>query len=386
MSQKVITRFKNALLLLTCLTVIILSLTGCVHRNATSSENGTITYVDLAGKTVHIKKDVERIILLRSRDIYELSALLGNDVPNKLVGWGPDLNNNDNDGYTKFTDKFPSLKHIANTGDVQSDAVDLETVISLKPDLIIADKYMLGEYKSVDKLEEAGLPVVCLDQSSDPLASPQKGMLLLGKILDKEDRANQIVDYVNSQIDEVYQKLSKVSGSEPSIYLECGDEGPAIFSDTYGGANDQSWGSILSRLRVKNIADGVVPGMAPINPELIIKADPDIIVITGQHWTAHSDSMRLGFFANKNESEELLAAFTTRPGWSQLSAVKNRRVYSVFHNLSMHIYDFMGLQALAKDIYPERFNDVDPEQNLKIFFDKFMPISYTGKFSLTLGE
>ncbi len=244
----------------------------------------------------------------------------------------------------------------------------------------------VGEYKSVDKLEEAGLPVVCLDQSSDPLASPQKGMLLLGKILDKEDRANQIVDYVNSQIDEVYQKLSKVSGSEPSIYLECGDEGPAIFSDTYGGANDQSWGSILSRLRVKNIADGVVPGMAPINPELIIKADPDIIVITGQHWTAHSDSMRLGFFANKNESEELLAAFTTRPGWSQLSAVKNRRVYSVFHNLSMHIYDFMGLQALAKDIYPERFNDVDPEQNLKIFFDKFMPISYTGKFSLTLGE
>ena len=357
------------------------------NDSATSSTSAEYaTYTDLAGKTVKVSTNIQRIVLLRSRDIYELSSILGKDTSEKIVGWGPDLKNKDNDGYKKFIEAFPKLENIQDTGDVQNDSVNIEKIVSLNPDLIIADKYMLDSFQSVKKLVETGLPVVCIDESTDPLVTPQQGIRLLGKILGKEKRANEIADYADQQVDIIYKKIASINEPEPSVYLECGDTGPSKFSDTYSGANDQSWGTVLSKLKVKNIADGVINGMAPISPELVISKNPDVIVITGQNWTSNPNSMYLGFDADTTDSKKLLQAYTTRVGWSDLSAVKNEHVYSVFHNLSMHIFDFYGLQTLAKDFYPSEFNDLEPDKNLNTFFDKYMPISYSGTFSMNIKK
>lgn len=385
---------KLAVSITIAISMLLIMLTGCTDKkpeeaakvNPAQTTATIATYTDLAGKTVKVTTNVQRIVLLRSRDIYELSAILGDEISEKLVGWGPDLKNKDNDGYKKFTEAFPKLKTLQDTGDVQSDAVSVETMLNLKPDLIVADQYMLDEFQSVKKLIEAGLPVVCIDESTDPLATPQKGIRLLGKILGKESRADEIADYADLQVKKIYETIATINDPKPSVYLECGDTGPKTFSDTYSGSNDQSWGTVLGRLRVNNIAEGAVQGMAQINPELVISKNPEIIVITGQNWTSASDSMRLGFYADKVDSKARLKAFATRAGWNELSAIKNNRVYSVFHNLSMHIFDFVGLQALAKDFYPNQFKDLDPEQNLKTFFEKYMPITYSGMFSLSLAE
>lgn len=377
-------KFKSVLTLI--ITILIIFVTGRTNTAQNESSTKYSTYKDLAGRTVKISTNIKRIVLLRSRDIYELSSILGDETQEKIVGWGPDLKKKDNDGYNKFVKAFPKLKNIADTGDVQSDAVNIEKIMSLEPDLIVADQYMLSSFQSVKKLVETGSPVVCIDESTDPLATPQKGIRLLGKILGKESRANEIADYADKQVSIVYKKIASINGTEPSVYLECGDEGPGTFSVTYAGANDQSWGTVLSRLKVKNIADGVVTGMNTINPEQVISKNPDIIVITGQNWTSTPDSMHLGFYANKSDSIKLLQAYTTRSGWSDLSAVKNGRVYSVFHNLSMHIFDFYGLQVLAKDFYPNEFKDLNPDKNMSNFFEKFMPISYSGIFSVELGK
>lgn len=371
--------------------IYIIFVTGCTNEtqnqtNTTASTTKEAIYTDLSGRKVKITTNVKKIVLLRSRDIYELSSILGKDTANEIVGWGPDLKKKDNDGYNKFIKAFPKLKNIADTGDVQSDAVNIEKIMSLNPDLIVADKYMISSYPSVKKLIDAGLPVVCIDESSDPLSTPQKGIRLLGKILGKESRANEIADYADKQVSTIYKKIASINDPEPSVYLECGDGGPSTFSDTYAGSNDQSWGTILSKLKVKNIADGVVNGMDVINPEEVIAKNPDIIVITGQNWTSTPNSMHLGFYANKTDSIKLLQAYTTRSGWSDLSAVKNGRVYSVFQNLSMHIFDFYGLQVLSKDFYPNEFKNLNPDKNMKNFFEKFMPISYSGVFSVHIGK
>ncbi len=352
----------------------------------TETAAATATYTDLAGRKVSITTNVQRIVLLRSRDIYELSAILGEEISEKLVGWGPDLKNKDNDGYKKFLEVFPKLNSITDTGDVQSDAVSVETVVNLSPDLVVADQYMLKEFQCVQKLIDAGLPVVCIDESTDPLATPQKGIRLLGKILGKESRADQIANYADEQVKKIYNTVATLSGPKPRVYLECGDTGPKTFSSAYAGADDQSWGTVMSKLRITNIADGSIQETGQINPELVISSNPDIIVITGQHWTSATDSMRLGFYADEADSRARLQAYTTRTGWNNLSAVKNDRVYSVFHNLSMHIFDFVGLQALAKDFYPDAFENIDPEQNLKTFFDQYMPISYSGFYSIGLTK
>jgi iron complex transport system substrate-binding protein len=342
----------------------------------------TILYTDLAGKRIRIKKNVQRIVLLRSKDIYELSALLGDELPKKLVGWGPDLKTDDRATYDQFIKKYPSLQNIAETGSIYSDGLNPEQILSCRPDLVIADKFILDRgYKYVEKFEAAGLPVVYLDGSNDPLTGSQRGIALLGKILGKEKRAGEIVKYVDDQMNIVFSGIKKIAGPVPSVYLEAGSQGPQDFAQTYGSIGNPpkytSWGEVLSRLKVRNIAAGVVSMQERINPEFVLKANPDVIIITGQNWTSIPGSMQLGYSTTSAQAKQLLKGFTNRPGWNTLLAVKNKRVYSVFHNCAI-ILCFAAVQALAKDIHPETFSTLDPESNLKEFYKKFLPIPYSG--------
>ncbi|MVM33967.1 ABC transporter substrate-binding protein [Spirosoma sp. HMF4905] len=385
--------FKNRIVLL--IVVALLGVAGFyfyTHQQPAGqnvvdgSDQQTIT--DLAGHRVTLKKKIERIILLRSKDIYELAPLLGDELPQKVIAWGPDLKTDDEEAFEKFTQKYPSLKNLPLTGSVYTDALSVEQLITLAPDLVIADKFLIERgYKYVAKLEASGLPVVYLDGSNDPLTGSQKGIGLLGKLLGKEQKANEIVSYVNDQLNKVVTRLKTIKEPVPSVYLEQGVTGPTKFGATYGSIGNPkvytSWGMVLHQLRVKNIADGVVAKQEPINPEYVLTVNPDIIVITGQNWTTTAGSMRLGYYATPAESEALLQRYTQRPGWANLKAVKTKRVYSVFHNTAI-ISCFAAVQALAKDIYPQAFADLTPEQNLREFYRRFMPIAYSGTWMVSL--
>ena len=138
----------------------------------------------------------------------------------------------------------------------------------------------------------------------------------------------------------------------------------------------------MRALKVRNIADGVVARQAPIHPEYLLRADPDIIVITGQNWS-NPGSMRLGCNVSPEEARACLEGFLARPGWAQLSAVKNKRVYGVFHN-TCAITVFASIQALAKSCYPGLFGDIDPEVGLREFHERFLPIEPGGTWACSI--
>lgn len=100
--------------------------------------------------------------------------------------------------------------------------------------------------------------------------------------------------------------------------------------------------------------------------------DVQVIVITGQGWEK-SGTMEMGYYADADKSQEILRSFTTRTGWNTLSAVKNKEVYSLYHGFPPHVFAFAGLQGLAKAYYPDIFEDLNPSENLKEFYEKFMP-------------
>ena len=342
-----------------------------------------ITLKDFSGRTVELKKNPSKVILVRSRDLYTLAALLGDSLPEVLTAWGPDLERYDNDGYKKFTEKYPELATLPEIGDIYSDGIDPEILLSFDADLVILDIYFksVGP-RSCEKMENLGLPIIYLDQSTNPLESPQNGITLLAKIFGVEKRGEEINRYVNGQIQSV---LSVIGGHKipgPSVYIETGNMGPDKMSVTHGGYGKpfkyDGWASMLNGLKVKNIADGLLAnGMGQINAEYIFRQDPDIIVITGANWNTPG-AMRFGYHTNSDESRRLLEGFTGRPGWNGLSAVRTKKVCGIFHGFVMHIFDFAGFQALAKYFYPDEFENLDPEKNLKIFYERYMPISCSG--------
>jgi len=231
------------------------------------------------------------------------------------------------------------------------------------------------------KLEKAGIPAVFIDFYTKPFENPVVSIELLGHILSKEDRAQEIIDFYQDQVDIVSSRLANIGEIKTTAYVEVGSKGPSDYGNTYGNTG---LGAIVNKAGGTNIAEGVISSSGPINPEYLLTENPDVIIISGSYWPATSDSMRLGYHATVGESKSLLENFTNRTGWENLDAVKNHRVHSLFHGFAFRIYNFTGILAYAKWLYPDKFEDIDPAAVFKEFHERFMPVDYSGVWLLSL--
>lgn len=369
------------------LIIAVVFLMGCGQKEGDASQaSGTaeqITVTDLAGREVTLKVPVERAVV--TFNFEEYIAVAGEDAFKKTVGWTR--------GYwegrrqwiwEKYSSAFPEIKDIPDVGYTSKGTFSAEKVISLKPDLVIMWQ---GEYDkaevAIKQLEQAGIPVVFVDYHAQTLENHSKSTLLLGKVLGKEKRAQEIVDFYQEQVDKVYSRLEKINKPKPKVYVECGYAGPSTYGNSYG---DFMWGALVERCGGINIAKDKIEKAGELNPEYVLHANPDVIVITGSYWPKNIDSMKLGYYADSEESKDLLNNFTKRPGWENLNAVKNKRVYSIHHGLSRHIYDLTTTQYLAKVFYPDEFEDLDPEETFREFHEKFLPIDYSGMWMMGLED
>jgi iron complex transport system substrate-binding protein len=208
--------------------------------------------------------------------------------------------------------------------------------------------------------------------------------LLLGRVLGQEARARKLADLYRARVAAVTQEVAGIAPDQrPKVYIEVGYEGPEAFGNTYGNV---MWGALVKQAGGRNIAEGVIDRWGPINPELVIAEDPDIIIITGSFWPKQATSMKLGYYADPTEARARLAAFTQRPGWERLRAVRNGRVYAIHHALSRHIYDSVALEFFAKIFHPDRFADLDPEESFRAFHEDFLPVDYGGLWMMKLEE
>jgi iron complex transport system substrate-binding protein len=123
-----------------------------------------------------------------------------------------------------------------------------------------------------------------------------------------------------------------------------------------------------------------------MNEEAILKKDPEVIIFSGSYWPKNPDSFGLGFLADEETAIGTLKPFLSREGWDTMSAMKNNRVYGINHGMSREIFDFAAFQFIAKSLYPDLFADIDPEANLKKFYDIYMPVKLTGKWMLDAGQ
>jgi len=345
-----------------------------------------ITVTDLAGRTVTIKTPIERVVLASSRHTHEFIAVEGGNNPfKKIVGWGPDLKAYDRDTYNKYEEKFPEIGDIPGVGYHYKGTFSVEKIITLDPDVVVLPLWIVeydGVEDDISKLEKAGIPTIYIDYWKEPFKNPIESTLLLGSVLDREERAQDIVDYYSEQVNEVHSRLKEIDKTKPKVYVECGSKDPSEYGNTYG--SDKGWGAMVVLCGGINIAEDLP--MGTINPEYLLDANPDVIMISGSYWPDTPGSMRLGYYADPKESRELLLAFTERPGWDTISAVKNNKVCSIFHGFSFRIYNFAGIQAFAKWFYPDEFEDLDPEESIKEYHERFLPVEYSGVWMMSLEE
>ena len=341
--------------------------------------------VDIAGRTVNIPDNPHKLILGESRMIYALSILQKNPIKD-VVGWRTDLIKNDPDTYKKLSDIFPETKNIPALGDPYTSDVNLESIINLKPDVYLLNIGKLlkaQESGLIDKLKKVGIPVVFIDFRQHPTENTVPSMLILGDVVNQQQKAMKFINYYRKQMALVANRINEMKESDkPLVFME---NAAGLYADkccmTYG---QQNFGKFIALAGGHNWGSTKSSGFKfKANPEVVFSEPFDFIIGTGANWKAAykgSHPVTLGYFANKKEVQSQLEYLAHRKGWSSLKAVKDKHLYSIYHQFYNSPYHFMAVLAFAKWFHPELFKDVDLDKTYREFYAEFLPIPYSGIF------
>ena len=194
----------------------------------------------------------------------------------------------------------------------------------LQPDLVVV---MAGPEEVVQALDQQGFQVLWLELP-DSIGSLFDQIDLLGEITGRVEQSDRLVDEMDRRILAVFDEVGATSG--PRVYHELDDGLTTASFDTLIG-------ELYLILNSTPIANDPEQPFPQLTLDAIIEADAEAIVV------AHS-----------GVTPESVKA---RPGWQDIPAVKNDRVYAVDPDIvnrpGPRLVD--GLETLARLFHPNLF-------------------------------
>ncbi|MDD3042413.1 MAG: ABC transporter substrate-binding protein [Methanosarcinaceae archaeon] len=329
------------------------------------------TVVDSRGVEVQVPTEIERVVTVSDGFIEGIMLALGEEEkivavgtssPQRVYNFTYQTMGGETyeyrDGMQPVTYLSPRIRDLPPVKG--SEGVNYETLAGLHPDLVILRVGSCAFYsmdkvqKTVTTIEGLGIPVVVLKAPScfdEPdLSTISDEIRVLGAVFGKEKRAGELADYLESRTQVIFERTKDIPEAERPNVLVFG-AWPANRKSGGGVGDVEGTDTIDSYfieeiVHAKNVYRGT-GGMVPVSAEQLLTLDPDVILLT----TAY------GY----HPAEELYSA----PNYqivSELSAVKNRRVFSFPFEppncAKRHEYP-IDVMVIAKAAYPDRFADID---------------------------
>lgn len=336
-----------------------------------------VTLTDIEGKQMTLQHEPQRVVLQDGRDILML-ALLDRDQPfHRLVAWNNLLKKSDAPTWQLMEKKWPQAKNIIDMGFSDKGEVNLESVISQRPDLIIAQlrsRPSLIQGGVLDKMKQLGIPVLFIDTYENPVGDTTKSVTMLGTALNRESEAKEYTDYYQRHYQAIVSKTKNIH-PQPQVFIEAKAGLGGLESCCYTHAH-VGWGGMIEAVGAKNIGSGLLPGATgEISLEKVIAMKPDVYIVSGSQWASKNNAaVPFGYNVTSAQVDKAFEQMKQRPGFSQVSAISNNRFYGIYHNFYNHPYNIVGLEYLAKFIYPQQFKQLDPANTWKEIVTRFTKI------------
>lgn len=165
----------------------------------------------------------------------------------------------------------------------------IEAVVALRPDVVL----MAASSRAVQRLEALGLKVVALEPKN--AAGVQRVMQTLGVLLAVPD-AQRLWRVIDAGASAAAQSLP-AGAHGLRVYYEVSTGG-------YAAGQSSFIGEMMTRLGLNNIVPADMGPFPRINPEFVVRADPDLIMIGTRN----------------------VQGLEQRPGWAGMRAVREGRV------------------------------------------------------------
>jgi iron complex transport system substrate-binding protein len=294
--------------------LFVIMLTGLLMNPTVQTEAKVV--MDQLGRQVRVPNDPQRVVAL-APNITEIIFAL--EQEHRLVG------------VTRFSDYPPEAAHLTKVGSYVH--LDIERIVSLKPDLCIAIKD--GNPKIVaQRLESLKVPVFAVDPKR--LDTIMKTIVDIGELLNADDIANGLVEDMTSRIQHV-KSLVNQTEHRPKVFFQIGIS-PIVSVGTPTFIHE-----LIVLAGGINLAAGRV-SYPRFSREQVLALSPDVIIITSMARAAVFEKVK----AEWNR-------------WSNLPAVKNGRIFLEDSNLFDRPTPRLvsGLELLVRLIHPELFKGVE---------------------------
>jgi len=315
----------------------------------TNISEAAIKVQDFRGKEIVLKKPAERVVCLIESALTGIYML---KQQHKIVGIPTNVYEegyfySDTFKYYALLDERIKNKKLPAVGNWEK--VNIEKVLSLKPDLIII---WSNQTDAISTFEKLGIPVYGVFITR--LEDVKKEILDFGKILDAERRAKELVEYAQIEVKYFKNKSSRIENKK-KVYFSWAQ---LNFLQT------SCKGSIVDEL-IKlaggiNICFNIKGESVTLNMEKLILLNPDVILM----W--HSKSLKPSNLKSNNQLQKI-------------NAIKKNSIFQFPDTFSFDLWTLKFLYAtkfMAKNIYPDLYNyDLNKE------YQKIMNFLYGKSFN-----
>ena len=315
------------------------------------------TIVDSAGRIVNVRMPIKRIITLTT-DGTEAVRMLG--CADKIVAV--------NDYITRNKEYYPELSKVFLVGTWKE--FNYERIVKILVDsnnVIIPDVLLISHISTVREVEKAlssfgNITIAAFDLCNQSTLEDE--LTKMGYILEKEDRAQDFIDWYESREAEVTIAVSGLDS--PRVYIEHGyttQKDMEFKTYSIGSAIDE----LCKKAGGYNIASDLTK-YPTVSWEWVMYQNPDVIIkeIPGTFLPGWSDTT-----TTEDKRNEVM----NRIGGKDIAAIKNGNVYITTRSINLGLQRVVGLTYWAKIFHPEV--DLDPERVLEEYLVKYQGLEYS---------
>ncbi len=269
----------------------------------------------------------ERAVTL-NQHVTEIMLALG--LADKMVGTAylddeilPELKA-DYDKIPVLSDKYPTK----------------EVLLAANPDFVYAGwKSGFGEkgVGSMQDLEKVGIKSYLQASSSMPgptIDDVFADITNIGRIFRVEDKANDLINKMKSELDQTISKIGKVDEPLKVFVYDNGEDKPFTAANNY-------MTSLIKTAGGKNIFDDIQKGWAEVSWEQVVSRNPDVIIIVD--YGDRTVEQKRNFLLTKKELADI-------------PAIKNQRLMVLpLSAASEGVRAPIALKILAEGLYPDKF-------------------------------
>ena len=238
-----------------------------------AAASAATTLVDDRGVTVTLPAPPQRIVSLLPSLTETVCAL---DACGRLVGV---------DNYSNWPASVHALPRVGGLEDA-----NVERIVALRPDVVL----LAVSARVSGRLESLGLRVVALEPKS--MKDVQRVLGKMGQVLGREDAARSLWQRLDAGVNAAAAQLPAHARGK-RVYFE-------VNSGPYAAGESSFIGEVLGRLGAANIVPASLGPFPKLNPEFVVRADPQLIMVGDRN----------------------AAALDTRPGWAGIDAVRAGRI------------------------------------------------------------